>query len=106
MYSSETMTIYNFIILTFAVWRLARLITTDEGPFRIFIYLRKAMFKLQLGSLIECIHCTIIWCSLIAILFYPVSIETLISCLAISGGASFLELAVVNNERYVEEIEF
>lgn len=80
------------IVSILAVWRITNLLCYEKGPWDIMIKLRIVLFKIKLGSVIECFHCTSMWFSILfcSIIYHP-SIELVFLILAIAGGASILE---------------
>lgn len=80
------------VISVLAVWRLTSLICFEPGPFDVMLKVRHLLYRLRLGSLIECFHCTAIWiAAFVAIAVYKLSLATLFLAIAIAGGASIIE---------------
>jgi Protein of unknown function (DUF1360) len=79
-------------IAALTTWRLTVLICFDKGPFALMYAIRKMLYKLKLGSLIECFHCTAIYVSAICVLliFRP-AIHGIFLWLATAGIASVIE---------------
>jgi hypothetical protein len=75
-----------------AVWRLTSLICFESGPFDIMLKVRSSLYRLRLGKLIECFHCTALWISaFVTIAVYEFNIATLFLAIATAGGASIIE---------------
>ncbi len=86
------------VICILSVWRITTLVCYEKGPWDVMTKLRALLFKLKLGSLIECFHCTSLWFSIFfCIVIYPVEIKTIFIILAISGGASIIENTLSNH---------
>lgn len=89
------------LLLVFATWRLTSLIVNEEGPFDIFVNLRKYIgietnaYGVNVGNnviakALTCIWCTSLWVSFLASFFSPYSVNIgwfIVSWLAISTGA-------------------
>ena len=79
---------FEFLILSFAVWRVTYFITGDLGPFDIFLRLRR------ISSFLDCPYCVSVWVSLAFTAWYFVDLrQAVILWLALSGAAIFLEEA-------------
>lgn len=76
-------------------WRLTTLICFERGPFSIMVTFRKFLYRIRLGSLIECFHCTSIWMAAIISLlaFQPLPVVILL-IFAIAGATSIIERAI------------
>jgi Protein of unknown function (DUF1360) len=82
----------GLVIAILCVWRITSLICYEAGPFDILIKLRKLMYKLKLGGLVECFHCMGVWVALvITLLIFEPGIISIFQVIAISGGASITE---------------
>lgn len=60
-----------FIIAAFGVYRMARMIVEEEGPFAVFVWLRGVVDPDQrtwIGRGINCFYCVSFWIALIATL--------------------------------------
>lgn len=90
-----------FILLSLLVYRLARLIAIDDGPFDVILKFRAALgaydygpnglAKTSLGRGITCPYCVGVWLALfVAIAAYPWP-EMLVYWLALAGAQSFLQ---------------
>lgn len=80
------------IISILATWRLTCLICFDSGPFDLMSRIRLALYRVRLGKLVECFHCTALWISsTLTILIYKLSIASLFLIIAIAGGATLIE---------------
>ncbi len=90
----------NYVLLVFACYRLAQLITLDEGPFSIFSKLRikvgaydygeNGEAKTGLGRAMTCLYCLGIWIAL-PLSLYATGIDWYIAWFAIAGGQAFLQ---------------
>lgn len=91
-------------------YRVARLITVDDGPFDILLEVRAKLGaydygedgrpETNVGRLVSCPYCVGIWLALLlAIVLFPLSIMTPVYWLAIAGGQSFLESVTPEDDR-------
>jgi hypothetical protein len=80
-----------------ATWRLSSLLCYEEGPFGLLTRVRRALFWLRLGSLVECFHCASLWVSgAVVLMVFAPSYQSVLVILAVAGGASFAEIAVAH----------
>lgn len=80
------------LVSILTVWRLTTLICYEDGPFRIMNKTRAALYKIRLGSLIDCFHCTAFWISIIIVLvLYKLSFSQVFLIPSCAGGASVIE---------------
>ncbi len=80
------------LISILAVWRITSFICFDAGPFDAMTKIRLILYKLKLGKLIDCFHCSAVWVSIIlSLAIYRVNLSTIFLTLAIAGGASVIE---------------
>lgn len=95
------MTLLSLLLLGLATYRLARLVTIDEGPFSIFFRLRYLMGVYDLGEngrpasvwgrAFECPHCIGIYAAIILWAIQSTSGGTVVvAVLAVAGLQSFL----------------
>lgn len=91
----------QFALLSLLVYRLARLIAIDDGPFDLFLKFRDTLGaydygengepKTSLGRGIVCPYCVGVWLALfVAIAAYPWP-EALVYWLALAGAQSLLQ---------------
>jgi len=84
----------EFLIAALATWRLSFLLTQEEGPWRIFAKLRERLVNTMPGRALACLYCTSMWVAApIALYMVPISVETIISWLGLSGTACLLHRA-------------
>lgn len=95
------LTAQNFfwlLISIFSVWRLTTLVCYEAGPFNVVTRLRKFFYKVKMGSLIECFHCTSFWMSVIFVaVAYKWSTEIILLIPGIAGAVSILQKALGYN---------
>ena len=85
---------FVFVVAILCVWRLTALICYEEGPFHIVSKLRKLLYHLRLGALVECFYCMSVWTALLLVLaLTKPGPLTVILVFSISGGASIIERA-------------
>ena len=83
---------FRFAISGMAVWRLAHLLASEDGPWDVIVRIRKKLGTTTLGKLMDCFYCLSIWIS-IPFTFYVVSgmLDRVVVWLALSGIASLAE---------------
>ena len=86
----------RLICAAFAVYRLARLITQDEGPFSVFKRLREwaAVNSEGMADLVICPFCLGVWFAAIvaALVIMPTLVgEAILVWLGLAGAQSFLQ---------------
>lgn len=76
---------FDFILLAFATLYAAHVLTTNEGPFHAFRWIRDHTRRL-LGGLFDCFFCLVVWA---AFLFYVISLyyPPIVWVFAIAGAA-------------------
>jgi hypothetical protein len=80
------------VIATLAVWRITSFICYEAGPFNILLVVRKIMYRVGMGSLLECFHCAGFWIAVAMALFiFEPGFSSFFIIPAISGGASIIE---------------
>jgi len=104
----------RLVLLAFATYRIAELITIDEGPYGIFegirsFFKKKAMlsgkqnsFTMNIAKLLECPFCVGIWISIVAgfvYLWYNPVADFVTIIFAIAGIQAFLENIGVGREK-------
>jgi hypothetical protein len=91
------------VVSVLAVWRLTSLLCFDSGPFDVMSKVRLALYRLKLGNLLECFHCTALWISVfVAVAVYELRIATVFLAIAAAGGASIIERSL-SHESILEE---
>lgn len=84
-------------ISVLVAWRLTSLLCFDSGPFDMMVKVRRVLYRLKLGNLIECFHCTALWISVfVTVAVYELSIATVFLAIATSGGASIIERSLLH----------
>jgi hypothetical protein len=82
---------FDFLLATLATWRLAALLTREDGPFDIIAKVRARAGGIA-GRALGCLHCTSMWVALPLTGFVvPWSVRSLVVWLALSGGACLLD---------------
>lgn len=81
-----------FVLTALAGWRLARLLHYDKGPFGLMIIIRRLLYGLRLGAVIDCFHCGAVWIAiaLVIVVFEPDRRSILLAA-ALAGAISVLE---------------
>jgi hypothetical protein len=88
------MDIYWFVIGALCVWRVTHLFQAEDGPWDLFVAIRKLAGRGFFGKLLDCFHCLSIWVAIpVALLIAKGWKERLLVWLALSGAAILLERA-------------
>jgi hypothetical protein len=91
---------FLFIITVLAVWRLAHLLSKEDGPFDIIFLIRQKAGAGFFGSLLDCFYCLSIWIALPFGIWVGQSWpQKILMWLALSGAACLLEQATTKNDR-------
>jgi len=89
---------FRLTIAVLATWRLAHLISREDGPFDLIVRLRVRAGSGALGRLMDCPYCLSLWIAVpFAFLLAQGPFAWCASWLAISGGASLAERFVERN---------
>ena len=90
----------TFLIAVLAVWRIAHLFSSEDGPGDIFVRLRRLAGKTFFGQLLDCFYCLSLWFAApIAWLIGGTSWERAFLWLALSGGAILLQRISERNQK-------
>lgn len=93
------MSVFTFIIMVLAAWRLTHLFSKEDGPFDIIYRLRKKAGNGFFGKLLDCFYCTSVWVALPFGICTGISWhEKLLHWIAFSGAACLLEQATTSNK--------
>lgn len=87
-----------FLLQVFAVYRIARLVSIDNGPFDCFLALRKLVgrmaarwaFTRTLADLVNCQYCVGVWVALILALIFRNDYPVWLNWLALAGAQAAL----------------
>jgi hypothetical protein len=89
----------GFALATLAVWRVAHLLSQEDGPFDLVARFRKALGNGFFGSLLDCFYCLSIWIAApFAFYLCRTWAEGILVWLALSGGACLLFKATEKSE--------
>jgi hypothetical protein len=84
---------FETVLAVLAVWRLARLVARERGPFDLVSRLHVAAAGTPLAHGLACVHCLGLWLAVLpAAALAPGWAQGLLLWLAVAGGASVLEL--------------
>lgn len=90
------MTPFVFALALLAVFRVAWLITREEGPFAMFVWLREHVDRNQqtwLGRGLNCCNCVSFWVALAAAIV--IGGDWLLNWLALAGGVVLINKAML-----------
>ncbi|HEX8989730.1 MAG TPA: hypothetical protein VF816_17360 [Rhodocyclaceae bacterium] len=83
---------YWLVLGILAAWRLTHLLNAEDGPWDIFLRLRRRCEGSFLATLLDCFNCLSLWTSApIAWMAATGWMQGILLWLAISGGAMLLE---------------
>lgn len=86
------MQFYGLILGVLGTWRVAHLLSAEDGPANIFVRLRKYAGRGFWGTLLDCFYCLSLWVSVpFSIALGETFKEQCLLWLALSGGAITLE---------------
>lgn len=87
-------TVFRFILVALATWRLTHLLTAEDGPADVVVRLRARLGDSVVGQAMDCFYCLSLWVAAPAALFVTKSpLEWLLTWLAVSATACLLERA-------------
>jgi hypothetical protein len=85
----------GFYLLTLSVlcvWRITHLLHAEDGPWNLFVHLRRLAGNSVAGKIMDCFYCLSLWVALpIALLVPGTRLERLLWWPALSAGAILLE---------------
>lgn len=90
------MTPFVFFLAALAVFRVAWLITREEGPFAVFVLMREKIDPQQMtwiGRGLNCVNCVSFWVALIAA--FMLGGDWLLNGLAIAGALVLINKAMM-----------
>jgi len=88
----QTNSFFWLLLSVLVSWRITAFICYEEGPCSIFNRLRLVMYKMRLGTLVDCFHCTGFWVSLVVVLLiYSPSKYLIFIVFGVSGAVSLAE---------------
>lgn len=80
------------VIATLAVWRVTHLLWGEDGPWDLFVRLRRLVGNGFFGSLLDCFYCLSLWVAVApGWLLGHTWVERILLWLALSAGAILLE---------------
>ena len=83
---------FAFVLGVLATWRVAHLLTHEDGPFDAVLRLRVALGNGVWGRLLDCFRCVSLWVAApIALAVARGPVEWLLAWLGLSGAACLLE---------------
>ena len=79
---------FEFILGVLAVWRITHLFAAEDGPFKMFAWLRRVAGTGFLGELLDCFYCLSVWMAVpFAILWADSWRNRMLLWLALSAAA-------------------
>ncbi|HEY6081939.1 MAG TPA: hypothetical protein VIU45_00695 [Chitinophagaceae bacterium] len=99
------MSVFIFIMMILAGWRITHLLAKEEGPFDITLWLREKAGAGFFGSLLDCFYCVSVWVALPLGIWYGSSWwEKLLCWFAFSGAICLLEQATTRQEKEEDDM--
>jgi hypothetical protein len=81
-----------FVMTALAGWRLARLLRDDAGPFGLMVAVRRVLYHLRLGAVVECVHCAAVWIAIgLTVVVFEPDRRSVLVVLGLAGAMSMLE---------------
>ncbi|MCE7923979.1 MAG: hypothetical protein DYG98_13055 [Haliscomenobacteraceae bacterium CHB4] len=81
-----------FVLGVFSVWRITHLFSVEDGPWDVFLRLRRSLGNGFWGQLTGCFYCLSVWVSLpFALVLGESYLEKFMLCWAMSGAAILLQ---------------
>jgi hypothetical protein len=102
---------YWFLLGSLAAWRITHLLTSEDGPRKVFRRLRESLERTLWGDLVSCFYCLSVWIAFpLALLIAPHWRERILLWPALSGAAILLEQlahrpASASTAYYIEDQE-
>ena len=85
---------FYLVIGVLGVWRVTHLFWGEEGPFDVFVRIRKLFGNSVFGQMLDCFYCLSLWVAMpFAWLLGATWRNRVLLWLALSGGAILLERA-------------
>jgi len=101
------MAFYWLTLGLLATWRVAHLFNAEDGPWNIFVRLRRALGDGVLGDLLDCFSCLSLLAALpIAVLLAVDWEEGALAWLALSAGAILLERATGPVKKVAPRVQY
>ena len=83
-----------FLISTLAVWRATHLLHAEDGPWAVFLRVRRLSGESVIGRLLDCFYCLSLWVAAPFALLSSRNVTEYVSLwLGLSGGAILLHRA-------------
>jgi hypothetical protein len=90
---------YWLTLVILAVWRVTHLLYAEDGPWDLFVKLRKQAGEGFWGSLLDCFYCLSLWIALPLSIWMGASwMERVLLWPALSAGAILLERVTANKQ--------
>ena len=80
----------KYIVVVIVVWRIAHLISSEDGPFDLIIKIRKFAGNTFFGKLMDCFYCLSIWIGLFCAFYVAKGWQEIILITFFYSGASIL----------------
>lgn len=90
----------RFVLAVLATWRVAHLVSNEDGPWDVIVRLRRRAGHGMLGRLMDCPYCVGLWAAALFALAMTPSLaawtpwEWLLAWWGVAGGAAVLEKGI------------
>jgi hypothetical protein len=82
----------KLVLAVLATWRVAHLLSSEDGPADLLFRLREKLGSTIVGQLMDCFYCLSLWVAVpLSFMFTHQLADGLLTWLALSGGACLLE---------------
>jgi hypothetical protein len=91
----EPMQFYRLLLGILAVWRITHLLNAEDGPWEVFVRLRRIVGEGFWGQLLDCFYCLSVWIAAPFALYLGGDwSDRILMWLALSAGAILLESTI------------
>ena len=88
---------YGLLLGALGVWRITHAITVEDGPWDVFVRVRRALGGRGWGAVLLCFNCASVWVAVpFAAALASTVVEGVLLWLAVSGAACLLERLFAN----------
>jgi hypothetical protein len=86
--------LFDFLLAALVTWRLAHMLTREEGPYDVFVRWRSWAGESLVGRALQCFYCTSLWVAAPLAFFVAAwSARAAVVWVALSGAACLLDRA-------------
>jgi hypothetical protein len=90
----------RFLIAVLATWRVAHLVSREDGPYDVIVWLRRRAGNGAVGRLMDCPHCVGLWVAVPAAAWLTTTpADWIMTWIGVAGGASIAEHLIAREPR-------